>query len=339
MPMALIAGLLAPVVVAPSALAANGTGEYGTWVSADATKRSGEFYLGSPGSGFESPAATWTTTASGVDFASGSSTWLGLNTPFGAQYGSSQGRAYMLAKLSSKNPSWTITYNFALPTQAGNWGFALGDVDADKVKISATDNQGDAVDVATWFEGVFNYANGPDLPMWKAKTGELIGNGSDTSGASGWFVPKQRIKTLSLTFTTLVGFPSVQTWFATDVPQELPKPVEEIIPEAIAPVGTTVIVEETVTTNAGKDVRVKVTCTKPRTRAKVSSTRKGVTARNAAKPCKVRERPKSGRVTLTTYGIPTTVTVTLTAKAAKAQGFPAYRYTKKYSVKKPKPSK
>lgn len=348
MPMALIAGLLAPVVVAPSALALDGTGEYGTWTETT-PKKAGEFTLGSPGSGFDTPAATWSADHSGATFPSGASAWLGANTPFGAYFGSSRDLPYMNFALGSK-PSATITYTFARPTLAGNWGFAFGDIDADKVKISATDANGAPVSVATWFEGAFNLcAVSPrpsgcsggvytDVPTWNG-VDELIGNGLDSHGAAGWFMPKQSIKTLTFTFTKITGFPAFFTWFASDVPepQVLPEPVEEIIPEAIAPVGTTVLVEKTVTTSAGKRVRVKVTCTKPKKRSGVKRVVRGDV--KPSKPCTVKTRPKSGRVTLTTYGIPTTVTLTLAAPAAPAKGFAPFRYTKKYSVKKPKPSK
>ena len=229
LPVSLLATALTAAVAVSSVQAVGGTGEYAAWTRTGST---GTMTLAADD--FAAPSATWTTTGSSLDVPSGASTWLGPTTPFGAYFGSSQGKPYLNVGTGGA-VSVTTTYTFADPTPAGTWGFALGDIDADKVKISATDAGGNAVAVSSWYQGVFNYcAVSPkpsgcpagthtDVPVWNG-IDTLTGNGSDTSGASGWFRPTQSIKTLTFTFEKLSGFPIFQTWFAADEPAPSPSP-------------------------------------------------------------------------------------------------------------------
>jgi hypothetical protein len=229
LPVSLLATALTAAVAVSSVQAVGGTGEYAAWTR---TGSSGTMTLATDD--FAAPSATWTTTGSSLDVPSGASTWLGPTTPFGAYFGSSQGKPYLNVGTGGA-VSVTTTYTFTDPTPVGTWGFVLGDIDADKVTITATNASGSAVAVASWYQGVFNYcAVSPkpsgcpagthtDLPVWN-NVDTLTGNGSDTSGASGWFRPTQSIKTLTFTFAKLSGFPIFQTWFAADEPAPTPSP-------------------------------------------------------------------------------------------------------------------
>jgi hypothetical protein len=231
LPASLLATSLTAAVAVSSVQAVGGTGEYGVWTSA--TSQSGTFSLGTDGNGFLQPAAAWSSTATNVTFPTGASTWLGPTTPFGAYFGSSQGRAYMNQNLGPSSGPSVITYTFGSVTPTGNWGFTLGDIDADRVRITAEDSLGNPVSTGGWYESSFNYCNvspkpggcpagsHTDTPTWDPATQTLTGNGSDTSGAAAWFRPTASIETLTFTFTRITGLPVYQTWFAVD---EMPTP-------------------------------------------------------------------------------------------------------------------
>ncbi|MEU6859924.1 hypothetical protein AB0B28_13760 [Glycomyces sp. NPDC046736] len=190
------------------------------------------------------PEATFTSDAraqSGIR--SGANTWLGPNTPFGEVYGSSRDREYALIRPFADtpgNPS-TTTYTFAEPTPASQWGFALGDIDADTVTISATDANGDPVPAsALGYQGSFNFCDTSPRPgtcsgittfhqpTWTEATATLAGDGNDETGGTGWFQPTVPIATLTFSFSALSGFPVYQTWFATlEVPEPDPDPTDD----------------------------------------------------------------------------------------------------------------
>lgn len=177
--------------------------------------------------------ATVTSTAGAFARASGASTWLSEGTPVGAVYGSSRGQAYVTVGAASGAPSVT-TYTFSRPTPASGWAFALGDIDADQVRVTATAPDGSAVPAAALgFRGGFNYcaeglAGKPscsgsspvvagDVATWNPDTQILVGNPSaaDTQGAAGWFEPSLPLATLTLEFSVRSGIPIFQTWFAS----------------------------------------------------------------------------------------------------------------------------
>lgn len=153
----------------------------------------------------------------------GATVFLGPGTPPGAKYGSSAGNPYLLLRPRADTPASpsTTTYTFDAPTPDTGWAFVFGDIDADQVRVTATDAAGGAVpaaEVSSWFAGTFNYsASGTDLPSWNATTSTLVGNPGalDTDGASGWFEPDVRLTSLTLTFTRRAGFPVYQTWFVS----------------------------------------------------------------------------------------------------------------------------
>ncbi|HEV7761836.1 MAG TPA: hypothetical protein VGO78_22670 [Acidimicrobiales bacterium] len=233
---AVIAFGAALLVAGPTPVAA-APGVYAAWTINETVDMEGRHqgYAGTMTLPDGYPAATWVTDAradSSVE--SGLSTWLPVGSPFGGVYGSSQGQPYLRLRPLADAPTGpsTTTYTFAAPTPASGWGFALGDVDADQVEVSATDAQGAPVPVAgLGFQSVFNYCEilprsstcsglvePYDLPSWQPgmTSGLLVGNGpaNDTTGASGWFQPSVPLSTLTFVYTRRAGLPIYQTWFA-----------------------------------------------------------------------------------------------------------------------------
>ena len=106
----------------------------------------------------------------------------------------------------------------------------LGDVDADKVTISATKADGSAASAAELgFQSVFNMCDTSpkpsgcsgvvapfDLPSWDAGTRPSTATPppSTRPARPGWFKPTASLRTLTFTFTQRAGFPVYQTWFA-----------------------------------------------------------------------------------------------------------------------------
>ncbi|GGD68466.1 hypothetical protein GCM10007269_09500 [Microbacterium murale] len=168
----------------------------------------------------------------GIGVISGASTWLSEGTPIGAKYGSSRNQPYLNLRPQANTattPS-TTTYTFATPAPSSGWAFALGDIDADSLRISGTSASGAALTAADLgFRDAFNYcAPGSgtgiacsgyvgDIPTWDASTMTLMGNptAADTAGAAAWFEPTVSISTLTFEYSQRSGFPIYQTWFAS----------------------------------------------------------------------------------------------------------------------------
>lgn len=229
--------LCAGALVAPSVHAASVDGSYATWT----------FTSGTAGTVVPNPDPLWPTATLGISGGSGSSasgatTFLNTGTPIGEAFGSSQNRPYASVGLGSSGsvpgtPSVT-TITFTEPTPSSGWAFALGDVDAENVQISARDAAGNAIDVSGWFASAFNYCNatspkpgscpggvGTDVPTWSSPT--LTGSGTDSSGASAWFRPTSAVKELVLTQSrNVAGGPSYQLWIASTPVRATPAPVE-----------------------------------------------------------------------------------------------------------------
>ena len=214
--LAVVIGL--PVWLSQSSQAANATGYYGSW-SASGSPGSGAFSTQSVGF----PGATVSSTG-GLGSASGGTSWLPAWTGIGMEYGSSQNSPYLTVSVPSVGATTTVTFSNATP--ASGWSFALGDVDAESVVVSARDASGGAVPVQGWFNSTFNYCqNSPrasgcggaqtDKPIWNG-TSKLTGSGTDTAGASAWFTPTRSIKSLTFTSSKITGFPEYQLWIASD---------------------------------------------------------------------------------------------------------------------------
>ena len=257
--LSLVAGTMA---VASASQAASGTGMYATWtasgssVSASVAGTTFPTISGSVVDGSVSTAVSATLTGS---------------SPFGQVYGTSSGKTYLSSGLAAGKNSSTTTLTFNAATPVGTWGFALGDIDAESVTVTATNAAGAAVSTANWFQSAFNYQSGnTDQPTWNAGTTTLVGNTNDTSGAAGWFKPTAAIKTITLTQTKLSGFPSYQLWLATDtspMPAVTPTASATVTPNATASASPTA----TVTASASATVAAPASAT-PTATARCTST-------------------------------------------------------------------
>ena len=219
---------LGGVALYPAAHASDIVAEYGDWTVSGKT---GTVVV--PGSYF--PVGDVTSNAGIFRVFSGKSTYLNDSTPFGAEFGGSKGHDYLqFNAVSSAKPSKT-TITFATPAPANSWGFALGDIDADKAMIEATGADGKTLSTAALgWQDAFNYCEpsprpsscgrGPftDKPVWDASTATLKGNVADTSGASGWFMPTKPIKSLTIVYSVLTGIPVGQLWIAAKWQQQKP---------------------------------------------------------------------------------------------------------------------
>jgi hypothetical protein len=216
------------MVLYPAAHAADLVAEYGHW---DMSGKTGTVTV--PGGMF--PVGDVTTDSTRVGTPSGASSYLNESTPFGAEFGSSRNKIYLqFGAVSSTKPS-TTTIAFRTPTPARDWGFALGDIDAEKVKVEATGADGRKLTTAELgFKDAFNYcestprpsscSRGPftDKPVWDTAADTLVGRGPDTDGASGWFMPTKPVKSLTLVYSVLTGIPVAQLWLAAKVEKEAP---------------------------------------------------------------------------------------------------------------------
>lgn len=219
-----LAVLAAAAFIAPAITSAvGGTGSYAAWVpsgaNADATFAKTVF-----------PAVSAEVNPGTISAPSGASVWLTEGTTFGAVYGSSRNEHYLSVGLPGGKNEGSLTLTFASGTTPGTWGFALGDIDAEDVTITATGPTGSELDVSTWFKDAFNYCNtspkptscpagtSTGEPTWNAATATLKGyaDGHDTNGDAAWFQPSQKVETLTLTQKKISGFPSYQLWIAAD---------------------------------------------------------------------------------------------------------------------------
>ncbi|MFI6323982.1 hypothetical protein ACIBG8_41110 [Nonomuraea sp. NPDC050556] len=233
-------------VMSSVGVAAAAAAEYAEW---ELSGKSGTVEV--PAVGF--PAATFVTDAGGLQVPSGASTFLNAETPFGAEFGSSKDHGYLKFGTASGGKPSTTTVTFDAPTTPGDWGFALGDIDADSVKIVARGADGKVLTAEQLgWQGAFNYCTGSpkpsscgrtpgtDMPTWDAATSTLRGNVVDTSGASGWFKPTVPVKSLELVFTVQSGIPVGQLWIAAKWSEKKPDIVitKSASPHDVKPGGT-----------------------------------------------------------------------------------------------------
>jgi uncharacterized repeat protein (TIGR01451 family) len=180
--------------------------------------------------------------ASRLQTPSGASTFLNADTPFGKEFGSSQGKNYLFFGTRSNKVASHELIRFDTPTPVGTWGFALGDIDSDKAEVYAIGADGRRISTSDLgFKSAFNYCNGSplpstckgrtgtDRPRWDAGSSTLIGNVTDTDGAAGWFMPKVPIKELHIHFHWQTGIPVGQLWIAGK-PILYPPPATENAP-------------------------------------------------------------------------------------------------------------
>ena len=196
----------------PLSSAADGNGVYAAWeVNDDATEATGVF----AGTVFPQIDAI----AENGSLSVARSATLTGTTPFGEEYGTSREQQYLTSAVAAGQSQGTVTLNFASAPFPLTWSFALGDVDAENITLSATNTSGEDIDVREWKYVPFNYASGEtDEPVWDAETQTIVGNTLDTSGASMWVRPtNDDIATITLTQLRQSGFPQYQLWVAADV--------------------------------------------------------------------------------------------------------------------------
>ncbi|MDA1358757.1 carboxypeptidase-like regulatory domain-containing protein [Glycomyces luteolus] len=211
---------------------AQATGSWGEWGPFEGVAGDYRTTMTFPSGPMISADVTSNSRGGEVGVISGQSTWLSEGTPIGAKYGTSQNQPYLNLRPKADradSPSYTH-YAFDLPVPPGGWAFALGDIDADQVRVIAKGPDGTTLTAAELgFQGAFNYCGdlspgGPscpgedtDQPTWDAGAQTLVGNdaAADTDGASGWFEPTVPVKSLTFVFTRRAGFPLFQTWFAS----------------------------------------------------------------------------------------------------------------------------
>ena len=155
---------LSPWVPAGPAVADEVDGAGGSWADFTFVGANGA-YTGTMAlsGGFPETTFTSTSRAGGVGVQTGGSIFLNTATQPGARYRSSQGRPYLNLRPAADRagaPSVT-TYRFERATPSAGWTFVLGDIDADRVVISALDATGDPVTAAgLGFAQVINYCGG-----------------------------------------------------------------------------------------------------------------------------------------------------------------------------------
>ena len=75
----------------------------------------------------------WSTNGGGP--ATPSAAFLNATTPYGAVFGSTQGSNYLSTGASSGGLPSTTTITLDSPSPPNNWGFNLGDIDADRMLV------------------------------------------------------------------------------------------------------------------------------------------------------------------------------------------------------------
>jgi hypothetical protein len=204
------------------------------------------------------PAGTYTSDSTPLRVATGKSTFLNTTTPVGAEFGSSRDQAYLVFGTASHNRPSTTTITFGSGTPTKDWGFVLGDIDADRAQITAKEPDGTSLTAGELgWQGAFNYCLGSpkpsacakgttsDKPTWDPATSTLIGSGTDTDGASGWFSPTKPVKELTIVFSVQTGIPIGQLWIAskwqrppiTSEPLPITEVVTEVVTEPVDPPG------------------------------------------------------------------------------------------------------
>jgi hypothetical protein len=207
---AFVTSVAATAILVPMSSAADGTGIYAAWtLSPTPTTGAATF----SGTYFPDIAVTSRDSSIGV----AKSATLTATTPFGANFGTSRGQTYLTSGVASGKSQGSVTLTFDSSPVPGTWGMAFGDVDAEDIKIDAVDADGEPVDVRNWKFIAFNYAGQTDLPRWTEESERILGNGSDTSGASMWVEPTSEVARITLTQVRLSGFPQYQLWIAADI--------------------------------------------------------------------------------------------------------------------------
>jgi len=294
----------------------------GTTAAVAATAHYASFDFGAgtvsvPAAGF--PAGHITTNSTSPSSPSGASAFLNSSTPFGQAFGSSQNQPYALLRLASGRAPSTTTVTFDSAPASGTWGFALGDVDAENVRIHAYGPGGVALPVSDLgFQSTFNYCNGSplpstckgtstDVPTWHPSSGTLHGNSADTDGAAGWFRPNVPITKLVFHATHNTGIPAFQLWIAAE---DQPKPPPTTPPTTPPKPETVPPTEIPLVTSPGEPVTVPV-CSGSARDIDVTKPPQHGTVTTDAPNCSVTYTPGTG------YSGPDTFTLKITESNGK----------------------
>ncbi|HEY7823145.1 MAG TPA: hypothetical protein VIG24_09940, partial [Acidimicrobiia bacterium] len=210
--MAVATSAAATLTFIPLSTAADGTGVYAAWTVADSKSEATGAFTGTVFPQIDVEAVDGSLSVA-------KSATLTGTTPFGEEYGTSRGQTYLTSAVAPGQPQGTVTLNFASAPNPLTWSFAVGDVDAENITLSALDLDGNEIDVRDWKYVPFNYASGETgEPVWDAQTQTIVGNTLDTSGASMWVRPTSAdIASITLTQIRTSGFPQYQLWVAADV--------------------------------------------------------------------------------------------------------------------------
>lgn len=166
------------------------------------------------------------TGSSGITIPGGSSAIQPLTTPFAGFIGlSSSGQQYINTRLNN-GATATNTYRFSHPTpNNGKWAVSLGDIDAERLTISATKANGSAATASEiGFQAQYNYNDPsdstPHLSITQSGTTVVVEDlacpsSCDSVGISVWLKPSVSLSSLSIVALGKSGFPVYQTWFAT----------------------------------------------------------------------------------------------------------------------------
>jgi hypothetical protein len=249
---AIAAGLVFVAALPASATPPGTIGAFPTWeVNGAPTAYTGTASFASP----TLPSPIITSDSAQISAASGVSAYLGANTAFGAEFGSTRAQPYVTVRPGSAAPAaapdsvarstTTIDFGSAAPTTG--WGFALGDIDADWAFVQGFDATGTPLPVSDLGErGVGNYCDSSpkpstcsgvvapfDQPHWTDTTPITVpyatgsmnysgatayGNYNDTSGAYVWFTPTSAVRSITITYGALNGSPVYQLWIAQPAP-------------------------------------------------------------------------------------------------------------------------
>lgn len=257
-----VVAALALVALAASPAVAIEPDEVGVWPTWQVTGSSATAVF--PASANFPTTTLSTTQTRALTAPSGESAFLGASTALGQTFGSSRSQPYLSIGPSGTSPSIaTISFGGAQPS---GWGFALGDIDADWVYITAYAGPGLTNPLTVdqlGFQSVGNYCNnapkpsscgaaGPytDQPTWVTAPetfdgvtyvpGTLRGSSTgaviDTAGAYGWFTPTVPIQTLQLMFGVRQGIPTGQLWLVAPAPKVTL--TGTVVAEGGTPVGT-----------------------------------------------------------------------------------------------------
>ena len=241
LPLSIPALLLAAVLIgSPAGAASSGpVGVYPAWTitpeDSEVQNHSGTIDFGIVGL----PNATYSVNRSEADgkkteltTADDSGEWLTADTPFGQIFGASgpSSTIQFLKVRVSETSVATTSVTFATPVPANVLGFAIGDIDVDRMVIAGTSADGSPVTGADLNGATFNSCDVPEprsencdgvtapyaVPTWNPTTMTVsYPPDDDTDGAVASFRPTVSISSLTFTYDATGGAePSFRLWFA-----------------------------------------------------------------------------------------------------------------------------